>query len=287
MLAGKILINHQYKIIYLPIYKNATIETSGILLVYYNFIQIHLNELSNEEESNNINSNYDEPNIERFNKEQYYNNVFNMYPNYFIFTCCRNPYYRYNSAIKYLIKMGKKNSDKQDENINNIFINYKLNENLKFFTKNHLQEQYHYYHKCNYIIRLESYHEDLIKLLLKFDIPLRHIHILNKNIKLNNTKKSNNIHIDDDLINNINIFYKKDFEFYNYNIISNTTELNELFDNINYEDTNNIYNKYKNYFLNENDSNKFIVDKLSADNDNNYNLNDEYDEGEELLSIIT
>ena len=210
-----------------------------------------------------------------------------MYPNYFIFTCCRNPYYRYNSAIKYLIKMGKKNSDKQDENINNIFINYKLNENLKFFTKNHLQEQYHYYHKCNYIIRLESYHEDLIKLLLKFDIPLRHIHILNKNIKLNNTKKSNNIHIDDDLINNINIFYKKDFEFYNYNIISNTTELNELFDNINYEDTNNIYNKYKNYFLNENDSNKFIVDKLSADNDNNYNLNDEYDEGEELLSIIT
>ena len=70
-------------------------------------------------------------------------------------------------------------------------------------------------------------------------------------------------------------------------MIENTNDLNELFDNINYEDVNNIYNIYKNYFLNENDSNKFIVDKLSSDNDNNYNLNDEYDEGEELLSIIT
>ena len=270
MKAGSILINHEYKLIYLPIFKNATIETSGILLVYYNFIQFHGEEPDNENDN-------EEPN----KKEKYYNKVFDMYPNYFIFTCCRNPYLRYNSAIKYLTNMGKSQPKKQDDNLNNIFIDNKLNDKLNFYTKNHLLEQYHYYHKCNYVIRLENYHEDLIKLLLKFNIPLTHSHMLNKNIKLNNTKKNYNITFNDELIKNINIFYKKDFEVYNYSMIENTNELNELFNNIKNEDVNNIYYEYKNYFLDENEINKYIINILTQDNEEDKNEDEDEDEDED------
>lgn len=268
MKVGLILINHEYKLIYLPIFKNGTSETSCILLVYYNFIQVQHEELDNEDPDN------EDPN----KKDQYYNQVFDMYPNYFIFTCCRNPYFRYNSAIKYLTNIGKSQTDKQDDNLNNIFIDNKLNDKLIIYTKNHLIEQYHYYHKCNYVIRLEAYHEDLIKLLLKFNIPLRHAHLLKNNIKLNNTKKNDNIAFNDELIKNINIFYKKDFEVYNYSIIENTDELNDLFNNIKYEDVNNIYNEYKNYFLDENEINKFIINILTQDNEEEGKVEEEVED---------
>ena len=51
---GNILINHTYKLIYLPIFKNATIEMSSILLFYYNFSKI---------EFTNTNEIYDVKNI--------------------------------------------------------------------------------------------------------------------------------------------------------------------------------------------------------------------------------
>ena len=243
---GEILINHIYKLIYLPIFKNATIEMSSILLFYYNFSNI---------EYTNTNEIHDVRNI-------YTNKILSQYPDYIVFTCCRNPYLRYNSAIKYL-KRQSNNNFNIEPNLDKIFINNELNEILTNYSKLHLNKQYDFYHdKCNYILRVENLNEEFIQLLIKLNIPINHYNYLQKNKKLNNTSKEDNIIFNDELIDNINNFYNKDFEVFNYKMVKNVKELEEYKNNLIIENTDEIYNKYKNFFITKDELNDFLVNAI-------------------------
>ena len=147
-----------------------------------------------------------------------------------------------------------------------------MNENLTIYSKNHLDRQYYFHDKCNNVLRVENLNEDLIKLLIELDIPIKHYNYLKKNKKLNNTNKCENILFDNELIDNINIFYKKDFEVYNYKMVKNVEELEDYKNNLVNENLQEICEKYKDYFLKEEELieylNNFIKDVKDVYNDN-------------------
>ena len=258
---GEILVNHIHKLIYLPIFKNATIEMSSILLFYYNFSKI---------EFTKTNEIYDVRNI-------YINKILSQYPDYIIFICCRNPYLRYNSAIKFL-KRQSNNNKNIEPNLDKIFINNELNEKLTSFSKNHLDKQYYFYDKCNYILRLENLNEEFIQLLIKLNIPINHYNYLQKNKKLNNSNKEDNIIFNDELINIINNFYNKDFEVFNYKMVKNVKELEEYKNNLIIENIDEIYNKYKNFFITKDELEEFLVNVIKEKENINNSFEDSFED---------
>ena len=275
--SGEILINHDYKLIYLPIFKNATSDLNLILLFYYDFIKIEFTKTNEENDFKFI----------------YTNKVLEQYPEYFVFTVSRNPYTRYNSAIKYLNKLKDRLDDKlkhsldklKDPNLDVIFINNELNEKLTNYSKNHLDKQYYFYDKCQTILKIENLNEDLIKLLINRNIPIKHYAYLKKNKRLNNTNKFENILFNDELINTINIFYKEDFEVYNYKMIKTVEELEIYKNSLIIENIDEIYEKYKDYIV-EQDIFDILKEKLDKLKDKiNESMDDEFMNDENYIDF--
>jgi len=275
MRGGFILINHDLKLIYIPILKNTTIETTGILSIFYSFkrfTEIDCLMTDNIEEVKTFET--------KIKKLIIY--IKNKYSDYKIFSCSRNPYLRFISAIKYLSKSNKSNI-KNILKFNDIFNNNQINSSLYLFDKNHFHKQHFILKHCDFIIDINNYHENFIQMLLKLNIQLKHQKILINDIKLNNSKPLE-INIDEDLLHKINSYYKEDFNFLNLKIYDNITELNEFLKIQNKEDTDFIYNKYKNYFIDDQSIINLLIEELIKKNeyfdsneDENYMTEEEFE----------
>ena len=194
------LINHKYKLIYFPIFKTGCYSTSLILEGLYHFNKIHLNEITEN------------------------------YSDYYKFTFVRNPYKRFNSAVKYLINMTRNENYIEEDSFKKVKFKFNdlFSDNLSVYSKNHLKLQSEFWNfTYDYIGYTDTLHYDLCNILIKNNIKIidKHLQYIKMENNINNTSKNKNITFDKELLEKVNEFYKKDFEIFNFKVIENIDEI--------------------------------------------------------------
>lgn len=152
---------------------------------------------------------------------------------YYVFTFVRNPYDRLISSWRHCLKHNKK-----DE--------FKISDDLQEFITNRDElKDSHYCHsfitqyqnlinsenkfKIDFVGRFECLNEDLIKVLIHFKLPIRHLEYLEKNIKCNKSERSDFVdYFNVRIIHFVNDFFKEDFIHFNYKICKSLEELKEM-----------------------------------------------------------
>jgi hypothetical protein len=255
-------INRELKAIYIHLPKVGGLYIENILISFYNFKQIRFGRLDHDEFNENKNiTKFSEINAKEESILQLRNKGLTRYfdsaespitkeewDTYYKFTFVRNPYDRMVSAFKYLNKINK--------------INIHTNNFKDFIFENTHLSDYVYFHtfisqydhlidnnsniNINYIGKFENLNEDFITVLRIIGISeIKHTKYLEDNIIINSSSqgkmhydKTDKIkkneketlytnYYDEECLQRINNYFKKDFERFNFKMCKNREELME------------------------------------------------------------
>jgi hypothetical protein len=295
-------INHEMKAIYLHIPKNGGLYIQNILEKYYGFKTLYFTrsdhylfddyekEEYNKENYKLISNGF--INIKKFGVLNYFktskehDEKMNMddekWKSYYKFTFVRDPYTKFISAYKYLVKNSfidlKNFIDKKDSLNNYIYTHAFITQYEHMIDENNMIN-------FNKIGRFENLNEDLINILFEIGFEkIKHGNALKKNIKVNSSNSSSyNDFYNQEILNSVNIIFNIDFETYNYTKFEKLEDFNNYYDNLeNNFETNNkeLYEKLLSLDKID-DSNNIEInlgdEKINVENDD-ININNLYDE---------
>lgn len=250
-------INHDLKSIFIHLPKNGGLYIQQILEKYYNFKTYYFTHENHNSFVNNI-SEFDEEYVNEkkingftcFNKKGLLrycmsSTVHNTYMNmdeekwrtYYKFTFIRNPYDKIVSAWKYLNKL------KRLDTVNINKLSNVDNEFKDFLQNKDVINNYAYFHSfisqynqllnlndeldIQYYGKFENLNEDLIEVLTKLGVSIKHSSYIESNKIINSSKNNINYteYYDDECIKMVNGYFNEDFEQFDFKKCDNLEEL--------------------------------------------------------------
>jgi len=251
-------INHDLKAIYIHIPKNGGSYVTKILENYYGFerynsftrsdhiefegpiIQFSKNSFFCESDFNGFGLRRTKGVLEYFKTSSEFNELSDMnsdkWNNYKKFTFIRNPYDKFVSAFHYINKVIKKSNEKEYKTLLCLL---KTRDNCSNFEFSHafmnqyselLDENNNF--NIDFLGDFNNLNTELISILQKIGIKkILHSELIEVNIKINNSETVKHYieYYNDESLQLINQYFKKDFEKLNFKMCKNMEELKNEF----------------------------------------------------------